>query len=143
MITVEVRALGRRKALVPEWSIPTSNDLGDHGDEGLTLRELIERVVREQVRAFKKRQEARKFVRALTEREIAEGQTRGKIDPGGRDLKQEVNADHAVANALQAFEDGLYLVLIDDVEQKSLDAQVWISANTRMLFLRLTFLAGG
>lgn len=143
MIRVEARVLGRRKALIPEWSVPVSHDFGDEGDGGLTLRELIERVVREQVRAFEQRQEARKFVRALTEGEIAEGRTLGKIDPGERDLQQEVDADEAVANALQAFEDGLYIVLIDEMEQKNLDDQVWIHAGSRMVFLRLTFLAGG
>ena len=143
MITVEARLLGRRKALVPEWSVPASIGLGADGDEGLTLRDLIERVVREQVLAFEQRQAARKFVRALTESQVADGRERGKIDPGGRDFDQTVDLDQALASAIQAFEDGLYLVIIDEVERKELDEQVWLSEGSRMVFLRLAFLAGG
>ncbi|MFK7740597.1 MAG: hypothetical protein AB8H80_09765 [Planctomycetota bacterium] len=39
------------------------------GDGGLTLRELIERIVRSEVASFERRQEVRKFVRALSARE--------------------------------------------------------------------------
>ena len=40
-------------------------------------------------------------------------------------------------------EDGLYLVIIDEDEQKSLDAQVFLQEDSRLTFIRLTLLAGG
>jgi hypothetical protein len=43
---------------------------------------------------------------------------------------------------LQGFEDGLYLVILDGEEQRDLDRQVYVTAESRMVFLRLTFLAG-
>ena len=43
---------------------------------------------------------------------------------------------------LTAFEDGLYLVLLDDKEQRNLDATVHLTDDSRVAFLRLTFLAG-
>ena len=58
------------------------------------------------------------------------------------DELQSVDPDEAVATALQAFLDGLYLVFIDDVEQRDLDAQVFLTPESKLTFLRLTFLAG-
>jgi hypothetical protein len=47
-----------------------------------------------------------------------------------------------VATALQAFEDGLYLVIIDEVERRSLDEPVHLAEDSQLVFIRLTFLAG-
>ncbi len=141
MLTISGKALGRKKPLFADFSIPFPPELGDGGS--VTLRDLIERVVRHEVAAFQQRQEERKVLRALTARQIEEGAARGKIDMGGRDLQQEVDPDDAVANALEAFEDGLYLVVVDGVEQRSLDSQVFVNANSRVAFVRLVMLAGG
>lgn len=143
MVLVEARVLGKKQALVPEWSVPVPTHSSDDGDGELTLRQLIARIVRGQVAEFCKRQEARRFVRALSEREIAERKKAGKIDAGGTETGQVVDPESAVAVALQAFEDGLYLVLLDGVEQVDLDRSVFVNETTRMVFLRLTFLAGG
>jgi hypothetical protein len=47
-------------------SPPSSGD----GDEGLTLRELITRIVRAEVCSFERREQARRLVRVLSETEI-------------------------------------------------------------------------
>ena len=143
MVFAEARALGRCRALIPEWSVPIGIDDDGGGDDGLTLRQLIERIVRAEVRAFTQRQEARTFVRVLSEREIEDGRARGRIDPGDSDLGQDVDVEQAIGTALQAFEDGLYMVLLDGREQRDLDAQVFVTEASRVVFLRLAFLAGG
>jgi hypothetical protein len=141
MLLISGKALGRKKPLFADFSIPFPPDLGDGG--AVSLRDLIERVVRHEVEAFKQRQEDRKLVHALTARQIEEGASRGKIDMGGRDLKQQVDAEEAVGTALEAFEDGLYLVVVDGVEQKNLDNQVFLNPDSRIAFVRLVMLAGG
>ena len=142
MVLVEARVLGRKKRLLPDWSVPVPPAEDGRGDGGLTLRELIERVVRADVESFERRQRARRFVRFLSEAEIEAGRTKGRIDPGGHDVDQAVDPDQAVAAALQAFVDGVYLVILDGQEQKDLDRQVYVTEDSRMVFLRLTFLAG-
>lgn len=141
MLTIRGKALGRKKPLFADWSIPFPPDLGDGGS--LTLRDLIGRVVRAEVEAFRKRQQERRLFRALTEKQIQEGATKGKIESGGSDLAQKVDADEAVATALEAFEDGLYLVVVDEQEQRSLDAQVYLQPDSKVAFVRLVMLAGG
>jgi hypothetical protein len=108
------------------------------------LRTLIERIVREQVTAFRQRQADNKMLRALTERQIDQAVERGKVVMGASDIPvQAVDEEAAIGAAWQAFEDGLYLVVIDEVEQKQLDAEVHLAEESRITFLRLTLLAGG
>jgi len=140
-LTLSARAVGRRKPLIPDWQVPWPPE-GTPDGERLTLRDLITRVVLEEVRAFAARQEERKLVRILTEKEIETGLEKGRVDSGGRDLHQKVNPEEAVGTALQAFEDGLYLVFLDDEEQRDLDKQVFLQPNSKLTFVRLVLLAG-
>jgi len=61
---------------------------------------------------------------------------------GGTDLGQNVDEEQAVGAALQAFEDGLYLVVLDGAEQRDLDKQVFLHADSRITFVRLAMLSG-
>jgi hypothetical protein len=139
---IETRVLGRKSRPRDGWAIPDppGAETGDGG--GLTLRALITRIVRSEVSAFERRERARRLIRVLSESEVADGAARGKVDPGGRPPTGPVDEEAAVAAALQGFEDGLYLVILDGVEQRDLDGQVYLTAKSRLVFLRLTFLAG-
>ena len=141
-IFVETRIVGKKARPLDGWSIPLPPDPRESHGDGLTLRELITRVVHGEVSAFEKRERVRRFVRVLSDREIDAGAAKGKIDPGGRAPTGPVDPDAAVASALQGFEDGLYVVILDGNEQRELDKQIYITAESRMVFLRLTFLAG-
>jgi hypothetical protein len=142
MLTIGGKTLGRKKPLFADWSIPLPPAL-DKGDNGLTLRDLITHIVRAEVTAFSQRQEDRRLVRVLTAADIEKGAARGRIDVGGREIKQDVDPDGAVAAALQAFEDGLYLVVLDGDEQRDLEGQVHVGPDSRVTFVRFTLLAGG
>ena len=142
MITITGKTLGRKKPLFADWSIPFPPDLRD-GGEPITLRALISRIVRAEVAAFRKRQKDQQMLHALTARQIVEGLEKGKVDMGGKELRQEVDEEPAVATALQAFEDGLYLVVLDEAEQRSLDTEVHLQPDSRVTFIRLAMLAGG
>ena len=141
MLTIEARATGRRRALLPSWGIPLPPEWGD-GD-GLTLRDVIVRIVAEEVEAFKQRQAEARFLRVLTEADLAAGEASGRIVSGGNNLRQPTDPDAAVAVALQAFEDGLYLVAIDGVQTERLSEPVKIGADSTVIFIRLVALSGG
>jgi hypothetical protein len=95
------------------------------------------------VAAFRDRREERRIARVLSAAEIAEGAARGKVDIGGRGVSQEVDDEQAVAAALQAFEDGIYLVAVDSRQVGDLDQAVYITPDSRITFIRLALLAGG
>ena len=62
-------------------------------------------------------------------------------DGGAQTLRALI--ERVVREAVAAFEDGLYLVLIDGEQQRDLDAQVLVYEETTLTFLRLVALAGG
>lgn len=139
---VETKIIGKKVRPLDGWSVPSPPPEEAGGDSGLTLRQLISRVVRGEVEAYEQRQRANRLLRVLSEREIAAGATAGKIDSGGRPASEGIDEDVAVGVALRGFEDGLYLVILDGVEQKTLDQQVYVKPDSRLVFLRLSFLAG-
>jgi hypothetical protein len=135
--TLEAKQIGRRGALVPSWTMRM-----EYADR-LNLRDLLTRVVIEEVNAFQTRQRDARLVRVLTEAQIADGLEVGKIDTLGREYEQEVNAAEAVRNALQSFDDGLYYVFIGNEQITSLEQQILFRPQMDVLFLRLVALAGG
>ena len=144
MLVIEAKAIGRRKPLLSDWSVPLPPDVGPAGGE-ITLRKVIDQIVRIEVDGFHKRQEERRLFTALTAKQIADGAAKGKVVSGLHDEAKvtKVNPEEAVTIALQAFEDGMYLVIIDEVEHKSLDAQLFLQPESRVTFIRLSMLAGG
>jgi hypothetical protein len=128
-VLIEARATGRQLPLVPDHELPTD------GWGVQTLRELIERVVREEVAAFGERE--RSFLHVLTELDLEQGIGNGRIVSGVQAPGARMDADVAVMVAVQAFEDRLYLVLIDGKQQRRLDAQVQIADDSTLTFLRL------
>lgn len=141
-LTISGKAIGSRKPLFADWSIPFPPEWRDEG--GLTLRDLIGRVVRGEVQAFRQRQDERRVFRALTAHQIAEAAEKGKVEAGGSDVPpQPVDDDEAVATACQAFEDGLFLVVIDGEDHREIDREIHVQPDSHIAFVRLTLLAGG
>jgi len=140
MPVVQGKTLGQKRPLFADFSVP----LTVASDTPITLRRLIADIVRDQVQQFEDRQQQRQFLRVLTERDIAEGAQRGKIESGATDVPlQPVDVAEAVETALLAFQDGLYLVAIDEETIESLDQELLLTEESRITFIRLTLLAGG
>ena len=140
-LTIEAKIVGQKHPLFTDYRLPLPPEATDAGR--MTLRDLITRVVLQEVEGFRQRQEEQRLARVLSPQAIDRGAQRGKIAPGERDYTQDVDADAAVSTALQAFEDGLYFVFLDDVQQESLDQTVFVGEDSRMMFVRLVALAGG
>src|SRR5258707_564838 len=103
MLTISAKALGRKKPLFDDYSVspPTACAAG----QPITLRDLIGHVVRAEVAAFRERQVERRLLRALTARQIEEGLAAGKVQSGGSEIDQQVDAEQAVTTAVEAFAD--------------------------------------
>ena len=98
-LTVEAKVVGQKRPLFTDWRVelpPLDESRGDH----LKLRDLITSIVIREVEAFRLRHEERKLARVMSRQEIERGIVGGKVDPGERDLQQQVNSDEAVAVAL-------------------------------------------
>lgn len=142
MLTIDSMVVGTKRRLFEDFSIPLPPDC--EGDSGITLRDLIERIVRGEVAAFNERQHSRQFIRALTEREINAAAEKGKVESGGREVPvQEVDVESAIGTAVEAFQDGIYFVAIDEQQHTDIDAELFLKPDSRITFIRLTLLAGG
>jgi hypothetical protein len=139
-ITIQTKVLGQRKPSFPNWTIPLPPE---KSDDHLRLRDLIEKVVREEVAAFSQRQSERQFVRFLSKSQIEAATVTGKISMGGDKDRTPANDEAAVETALLAFNDGIYFVFVDDVQQENLDAELFLRPDSQITFLRLIPLAGG
>lgn len=134
---VEARVLGRSDAGIE----PRQVDFAPSG--AVPLRELIAHAVRHEVGAFTERERQRRFVRVLTARQIDDGVRAGKIDPDSHTPSEPVDADAAVATAVEAFGDGFYFVFVDGRQRDDLDELVEVTETTTVRFVRLVPLAGG
>jgi hypothetical protein len=143
-LTISGKVLGKSQNLFTSWQM-------DLVDRSLTLEELLTEIVRSEIQAFQARQADRRLTKVLGLVDIEAGIAAGKISSGGSDLEQVVDElgailqgrGYAIENALQAFKDGFYLVFVDDEQQEDLTAIVDLTANSELLFLRLTPLVGG
>ena len=103
-MTISGRGLGKKqKVILDDFSVPFPPEFGDGG--GLTLRDLIGRIVVSEVEAFTVRQEKRRLTRVMSSDQIEDGLVKGKVEMGGSGLEQKVDVNEAIAAALQAFED--------------------------------------
>jgi hypothetical protein len=135
-LTISGKVLGKSQNLFTTWQMDLPN-------QQLTLGELLTQVVQAEIQAFQARQSQQRLTKVLGLVEIEAGVARGKITSGGSELDQTVDEQQAIENALQSFQDGFYLVFIDDQQQEDLADLVDLKANSELLFLRLTPLVGG
>lgn len=147
-LTIEAKVLGQRTPIVASWPVSMPNTGTSSGDDQhevhrpLTLREVLTLVVTDEVAAFHQRQQDRRLPRIMAPAAIEQGAVSGKIDMGGRD-PQAVSLDAAIAVALQAFEDHLYLVLLDGAPVETLETELALQEGSRLTFVRLVALVGG
>lgn len=123
-------------------------------NEEITVAELIQRTIEEQVRELlaASKLEAEQAVRALerhylTEEEIRLQATEGVVrlaDPKGSDASPYmIDCAAAVNKAFRAFEKRAYLVIVDGKIAQRLDEQLTFRPGCKVSFVRLTPLKGG
>lgn len=108
-----------------------------------TVRELIIQTVTSCVNSYNERVRAGEAnARPLMREEINDMANIGKIAFGITYSDREQDIDKAVENALQAFEDGIYRIFLNDKELEKLETPMNVGENDSLTFIRLTMLAG-
>lgn len=141
-VIVETWTVAKKRRLLDRWSVPIEPEAPGGDGDAVTLRDVIARIVRREVANFDRRQDARRFARMMSAHEIEVRAVSGRVDPGGHPRGASVDEEEAVSAVIGAFEDGLMMVLLDDVEQRDLDTPILLTDDSRLAFLRLTFLPG-
>ncbi|USR79750.1 hypothetical protein [Arcanobacterium pinnipediorum] len=103
-----------------------------------TLHDLIAALVEIEVAAFLQKPETV----ALTQPELAGMLETGKVWFGDHENEGEVVLSDAIDTALQAVEDGLVKIFLNDAEIIGLDSKISLAEDDRLVLLKLTFLTG-
>ncbi|QKE72354.1 hypothetical protein HPK19_05865 [Arthrobacter citreus] len=134
-IVITLKSLSRRKGFLEKKPFEIDNI-------PLNLEELVKELISINVNTYNQKEIDFLFLPYLTEDEINLKSTVGKI---GFDLKYNdtiVDLNEAIANALQAFQDGLFKVFLNDKEIESLQENIELNENDEIAFIKLTMLSG-
>jgi len=134
-VYVKLKSAGKRRPVL-------NNTLYTLPDDVATLRQLIAATVRQEVAAYNSKGTDNALVPFLTQAEIEDASTVGKVGFGRLYSEKKADPDKAVEVALLGFEDGLFRVIVGESEVVELDAPLTINEGDVITFIRLTFLAG-
>jgi len=145
MVTIQVRSrtIGTTQTPLP----PVAFDLLN---ETLTIRELIAHAVEEQIHELQIQQkldtQAVQHIlnrQYLTNAEIQAQAKHGAVKmPEPMEIRT-IDISRQIRKATEAFEKGVYVIVIDGEQAESLDQMVMLKPTSKITFLRLTPLVGG
>lgn len=139
-INIAVKQLGKKHPLIA----PTEVDI-EEMEPPHTLRKLVETIVQQQVEQYNQKniendeegtvqQPLNNYLSILTDT--------GKAGFNNIYNQNKANLAEAQSAAIQAFEDGLFSVFLNDEELRHLDEEILLAPDSILIFIRLTFLAG-
>lgn len=134
-IHVTMKSLAKRKDYLTKKQIFLEETPG-------TLRELLTVLVTSNIQEFNATQTETNLVSFLTNDEIQQQALTGKVGFGSKYNDQNTDLHSAVKTAIQAFEDGLFRVFINETEPSDLDAPLDLQEGDQLTFIKLTMLAG-
>ncbi len=132
-LKIRVKQLGSRRDKIGEILFPIEN-------EPHTVRELIRECVTTCVTAHNKG--INDSGKPLSEQQLTDLSEAGKIAFGISYNNKKADLSKALETAFQGYEDGLFRIFIDEDEAGVLDAEVVLSENNTVTFIKLTMLAG-
>lgn len=132
---INVKQLGKRINVVDKKSVVLD-------PPPATAAQLIAGIVNSEIQAYENRPAPDQWLCYLTDDQIREKAASGKIDFGVNYNRAPVQAEVAVRNALQSFEDGIIRLFLNDAEVESLQIPLDLHEGDTLTFIRLTLLAG-
>ena len=142
-IRINVRGASRKKASIIQKTAV-------YPDRSMTVEEFLEETVRENVREYNERKDQGALLRFFWESQEGErnedvlenkAQT-GKVAYGDPMDDRKADAEKAVVNALQCFDDGIVALFADGIRYRQRTEKIPLKEQSEVTFVRLTFLAG-
>lgn len=139
-INISVKQLGKKHPLIASTGVEI-----EEIQLPPTLRKLIEAIVSQQVENYNEKNiendEAGNIQKPL-QNYLSILTDTGKAGFNSIYNQNKVNLAEAQRTAIQAFEDGLFLVFLNDNDLHRLDEPIMLTPESTITFIRLTFLAG-
>lgn len=134
-IYISMKSIGKRKNMISKQSVLLSSVPG-------SLRVLLRELITLNVQQLSEKDEEMHLVNYLTETEIHQQAFNGKVGFGAVYNKRKPDLTEAIQSAIQAFEDGLFLVFVNSEQVEALDLPLELADGDEVVFIRLTMLAG-
>ena len=134
-VFIKLKSVGKRRPVLESLPYVLPEQIS-------SLRQLIEVMVRLEVEKYNSRGLENMLIPFLTEEEIEDQSSVGKVGFGRLYSDKKADPEKAVQTALLGFEDGLFRVLVNEKEADDLDSPLEIHDGDRLTFVRITFLAG-
>ena len=141
ILSVEVNEIGQKNNFLPAWQV----EILDPG-ERISLRDLVSSIVQQEVELINQQNQQNHQNRlspVLSLQEIEESKKTGKVGFSEDPRRPTIDSRDAEMKALKAFDEGRYYIIVDDMQVENLDDEVIISADSKIVFIRLTPLVGG
>ncbi len=106
-------------------------------DDVNTLKELISNLVNIEIDKYEQEE-----LKIASQEDLDQMIINGKVSFGFKYRETDIDRANAVSVALQAFEDGLYVVFLNNSELKSLTDKLILNENDSLSLVRLTMLTG-
>lgn len=134
-IYINMKTAGKRKPALEKtpYEIP---------DSVSTVKELLKSLVETEVERYDQRNADDTFIKYLTEAQIEEQASTGKVGFGRVYADRKPSLEKSVENALQCYQDGLVRVFRNGQELEQLEETVLFEPGDEITLIRLTFLAG-
>jgi len=134
-VFIRVKAVGRRKPIFEliEVTLPAQVSC---------LEEAIREIVAQQVSQYNARNIDQTIFPYLSQEQLEDQALAGRVSFGAAYDERKADKAKAITDALQAFEDGIYKVLIDDKVIDRLDERLELKDGAVFTFIRLTLLSG-
>ncbi len=137
-IYLSIKMLGKRRAVINKLPLL----LPDKFYQDPTLKNFLHLVVTQQVEQFNAKADQESILPFLSPSELDEMSTHGKVTFGQLHNPEKANVEKAIETAIQAFEDGIYLVVIDGENKEDISEKIDLKDVAEVVFIRLTMLAG-
>lgn len=134
-ILVNMKKLGKRKNSIEKVPYKLNKTPS-------TVRQLIEEMVTVCVGDYNQRMESRELLNHLSLEEMEDQAAGGKISFGVNYGEKQADAEQAVENAVQCFEDGIYRIFHGTKQLENLEDPIELTKDSELTFVRLTMLAG-
>ena len=134
-IYINMKTAGSRKPALAKtpYEIP---------DSVSSVKELLESLVKIEVERYNQKNEDDILIKYLTQAQIEEQASTGKVSYGRVYSDKRANPEKAAENALQCYQDGLVRIFQNERELEHLEEKVHFEPGDEITLIRLTFLAG-
>lgn len=138
-IYISIKRLGKRQPIIEKQAFV----LTDTFLKTPTLQNFIQLVVEKEISTFNEKITTKSILPYLDETTLSKMTKDGKVDFEEVNNTEPAMIAEVVQTALQAFEDGRFMVLIDGGNCRKLNQKLQFREQSEVVFLRLVALAGG